>query len=149
MVGGLEDRQVKYLGATHEGKKHDQKIGDAEGTAFPDGIDLYRDTAYQGHELPNVTVHQPKKKPRNGKLSDEDKAGNRLISSIRVVIEHLISGIKRAASSRTCSGTPRRGTTRSRWNWPAACTITGATAETKAIDGLSFRQLRSMKYGFR
>ena len=95
MLGGLEDRQVKYLGATHEGKKHDQKIGDAEGTAFPDGIDLYRDTAYQGHELPNVTVHQPKKKPRNGKLSDEDKAGNRLISSIRVVIEQLISGIKR------------------------------------------------------
>ena len=95
MVGGLEDRQVKYLGATHEGKKHDQKIGDAEGTAFPDGIDLYRDTAYQGHELPTVTVHQPKKKPRNGKLSDEDKAGNRLISSIRVVIEQLISGIKR------------------------------------------------------
>jgi hypothetical protein len=95
VVGGLQDRQVKYLGAPHEGKKHDKKIGDEEGTAFPDGIDLYRDTAYQGHELPNVTVHQPQKRPRNGKLSDEDREGNRLISSIRVVIEHIISGIKR------------------------------------------------------
>ena len=95
MVGGLEDRQVKYLGATHEGKQHDKKIGDEEGTVFPDGIDRYRDTAYQGHEVPNVIVHQPKKKPRHGKLSDKDKAGNRLISSIRVVIEHILSGIKR------------------------------------------------------
>ena len=91
----MEDRQVKYLGATHEGKKHDKKICDEEGTVFPDGIDLYRDTAYQGHEVPNVTVHQPKKKPRNGKLSYEDKESNRLISRIRVVIEHIISGIKR------------------------------------------------------
>ena len=86
LVGGLEDRLVKYLGATHEGKKHDKKICDEEGTTFPDGTDLYRDTAYQGHELPNVTVHQPKKKPRNGKLSDEDRENNRHISSIRVVI---------------------------------------------------------------
>ena len=39
MVGGLEDRLVKYLGATHEGKKHDKKICDEEGTVFPDGID--------------------------------------------------------------------------------------------------------------
>ena len=95
MVGGLEDRQVKYLGATHEGKKHDKKICNEEGTAFPDGAGLYRDTGYQGHELPNVTVYQPKKKPPNGKLSYEDKENNRLIASIRVVIEHIISGIKR------------------------------------------------------
>ena len=95
VVGGLEDRLVKYLGATHEGKKHDKKICDEEGTTFPDGSDLYRDTAYQGHELPNVTVHQPKKKPRNGKLSWEEKENNRLISSIRVVIEHIIAGVKR------------------------------------------------------
>jgi len=51
---------------------------------FPDGVELYRDSAFQGHELPGVTVHQPKKKPRGGKLSDEDKEANRLISSIRV-----------------------------------------------------------------
>jgi hypothetical protein len=98
VVGGLEDRQVKYLGATHEGKKHDKKVCDEEGTVFPDGIDLYRDTGFQGHELTNITVHQPKKKPRNAKLSDEDKQGNRLISSVRVVIEHIISGIKPSES---------------------------------------------------
>ncbi len=40
-----------------------------------------------------------------------------------------------AASSRTCSGTLRRDTMTSSWNWPAGCTITGATAATKVIDG--------------
>ena len=95
LVGGLEDRQVKYLGAVHEGKKHDKKICDEEGTRLPDGAELYRDSAFQGHELAGVTVHQPKKKPCGGQLSEEDKEANRLISSIRVVVEHIISGVKR------------------------------------------------------
>jgi len=95
LIGGLEDRQVKYVSSTHEGKKHDKKICDEEGTKFPDSVELYRDSGFQGHELANVTVHQPKKKPRNGRLSDEDQAANRLVSSIRIVIEHIISGIKR------------------------------------------------------
>jgi len=63
--------------------------------AFPEGIELYRDSGFQGHELANGTIHQPKKKPRNGQLFDEDKTTNRRISSTRVVIEHIISGIKR------------------------------------------------------
>lgn len=95
LVGGLEDRQVKYLGPVHEGKKHDKKLCDEEGTRFPEQSDVYRDSAYQGHELPGAHVHQPKKKPRGGKLSAEDKEANRLISSIRVVIEHIIAGVKR------------------------------------------------------
>jgi hypothetical protein len=95
IVGGLDDRQVKYLGATYEGKKHDKKIADEEEITFPEGIELYRDSGFQGHELENVTIHQPKKKPRKGQLSDEDKETNRGISSIRVVFEHIISGIKR------------------------------------------------------
>ena len=109
LVGGLEDRQIKYFGATHEGMKYDKKIADEEGTRFPDDIDLYSDTCFQGQELPKVTVHQPKKKPRNCKFSDEDKEGNRLISSIRVVIERIISRIKRCLVVKdVCSGTPRR-----------------------------------------
>lgn len=95
LVGGLDDRQVKYLGPVHEGKKHDKKLCDEEGTGFPEGSQVYRDSAYQGHDLPGTTVHQPKKKPRGGKHSAEDKAANRLISSIRVVIEHIIAGVKR------------------------------------------------------
>jgi hypothetical protein len=38
---------------------------------------------------------QPRKKPRGGELSYADKVRNRLISSIRVRIEHAIGGVKR------------------------------------------------------
>jgi CxxC motif-containing protein len=36
-----------------------------------------------------------KKKPRGKELTDEEKARNKLISSIRVRVEHAIGGIKR------------------------------------------------------
>ncbi len=45
--------------------------------------------------MEGVAIHQPKKKPRGGHLSSEDKERNRLISSVRVVVEHVIAGIKR------------------------------------------------------
>lgn len=37
---------------------------------------------------------QPKKKPRGGELSLEDKAQNAAISRERIVIEHSIGGLK-------------------------------------------------------
>lgn len=95
LIGGLEDRQIKYLGQTHEGKKHDKKMADAEETSLPEGSELYRDVGFQGHQIEGTTIHQPTKKPRGGQLSDEQKQANRLISSVRVIIEHIIAGVKR------------------------------------------------------
>jgi len=45
--------------------------------------------------MDGVEIYQPKKKPRGRDLSEEDKAHNRLISQVRVVVEQVISGIKR------------------------------------------------------
>ncbi|VFM97625.1 MAG: DDE superfamily endonuclease [Candidatus Kentron sp. G] len=45
--------------------------------------------------MEGVDVRQPKKKPRNGELKKEEKDSNRLISSVRVIVEHVISGVKR------------------------------------------------------
>lgn len=45
--------------------------------------------------MEGVAICQPKKKPRGGELSEKDKAHNRLISRVRIVIEHVISGVKR------------------------------------------------------
>ena len=42
-----------------------------------------------------VITKQPKKKPRGGELTKAEKAANRELSRVRVVIEHLISGAKR------------------------------------------------------
>jgi len=95
LVAGLDDRQIKGLSDTYEGKKHDKKICDEENTRLPEGSDLYRDTGFQGHEIIGVNIHQPKKKPRGGELTSEEKEENKLISRVRVIVEHVIAGIKR------------------------------------------------------
>jgi hypothetical protein len=87
--------KVVYLSGTHEGKKHDKKIADEEGYRFPKGSKLLQDTGFQGYQPEGVTVVQPKKKPRNGELTEVEKVINRGISSLRVEVEHHIGGIKR------------------------------------------------------
>lgn len=95
LIVGVKDRKVKYLSGTYEGKKHDKKICDEENLGFPDGTTLHKDTGFQGYEPKGVITIQPKKKPRGGKLSVEDKVNNSIKSGIRIVVEHVISGVKR------------------------------------------------------
>ena len=87
--------KVLYLSDTYEGKKHDKAICDEEDYRFPQGTQLWKDTGFQGYEPAGVRTHQPKKKPRNGELSEADKQRNQEISRERVAIEHHIGGIKR------------------------------------------------------
>jgi DDE superfamily endonuclease/Helix-turn-helix of DDE superfamily endonuclease len=87
--------KVVYLSGTHEGKKHDKKIADEEGHCFPPGSKLLQDTGFQGYQPEGVTILQPKKKPRNGELTPNEKIINRAISSVRVEVEHQIGGVKR------------------------------------------------------
>ena len=56
---------------------------------------MLQDTGFQGFELKNIAILQPKKKPRGKELSDEEKQTNQAISSVRVRVEHVMSGIKR------------------------------------------------------
>ena len=95
LVVGIEDRQIKYLGDTHEGKKHDKKICDEEEIKCPKNSICYRDNGFQGYEMEEIDIREPKKKPRNGELTEEEKNNNKLISSLRVIVEHVISGAKR------------------------------------------------------
>jgi hypothetical protein len=95
IICGLDDCQIKDLSNTYEGKKHDKRICDEEQPGLPKGSDLYQDTGFQGHEISGVNIHQPKKKPRGGELTAEEKKANRLISGVRVIVEHVIAGIKR------------------------------------------------------
>jgi len=91
----LGHRKVEYLGSTWEGKKHDKNICDEEGHEFPKGSILYKDTGFQGYEPGGVDTRQPKKKPRGGELTAEEKEQNSLISKLRIIVEHVICGIKR------------------------------------------------------
>ena len=72
-----------------------KKIADEAAFTLPEGSLLYQDTGFQGFALEGTTIFQPKKKPRGAELTADEKAQNRLISRIRVRVEHAIDGVKR------------------------------------------------------
>jgi DDE superfamily endonuclease len=86
---------VRYLRETSPGRTHDKRIGDLEEPVFPPDMHLFHDTGFQGDHPPGVTIYQPKKQPKGGERTAAEKADNKRISSIRMVVEHLISGVKR------------------------------------------------------
>jgi hypothetical protein len=90
-----ETCHIRFVTETVEGKKNDKRLADESGYRVPEGSVLAQDAGFQGFRLEGVAILQPKKKPRGGELSYADKLRNRLISSIRVRIEHAIGGVKR------------------------------------------------------
>lgn len=54
-----------------------------------------QDTGFQGFSIQDVLILQPAKKPKGKNLTLEQKVINRGISTIRIRVEHVISGIKR------------------------------------------------------
>ena len=90
-----ETCKVLFLTPTFEGKKHDKRIADEAGYTFPEGSTVYQDTGFQGFCPEGVLIVQPKKKPKGGELTPDEKAENSRISSIRIRVEHAISGVKR------------------------------------------------------
>jgi hypothetical protein len=91
----MASKLVKFLSKTHEGKKHDKTICEEEKYELPDESVLIGDLAFQGYKPKGAEVVIPFKKPRGGELSEGEKEANKLISSFRVRVEHVISGIKR------------------------------------------------------
>jgi hypothetical protein len=87
-------RKIKGLSPTCEGKKHDKKLADEHDLSFPPGSTLWKDTGYQGYEPDDIQTFQPKKKPKGGELTPEEKAQNATISSQRIGVEHSIGGVK-------------------------------------------------------
>lgn len=71
-------------------------MADAEQIVYPLGATLYQDTGFQGYAPASVLTQQPKKKPRGHELSVGDKFWNSLLSSVRIVVEHSLSGVKRS-----------------------------------------------------
>jgi hypothetical protein len=90
-----ETCHICFLSATCEGKEHDKSLAEVEGYTLPRGSYLYQDRGFQGYTRDGITIIQPKKKPRGGELTPEEKASNRAIASIRIRIEHAIGGVKR------------------------------------------------------
>ena len=95
LIGDVEERLVRYLSETYPGRIHDKRICDEEELVFPSDIGLFQDTGFQGYHPAGVHIYQPKKKPKGKELTSEEKAENKIISSIRILIEHIIAGVKR------------------------------------------------------
>lgn len=88
-------QRVEYLSRTYSGKTHDKKVADLEDIHYPPGSGLKKDTGFQGYEPSGAFTLQPKKKPKGKELGIADRFLNRLISSVRIRVEHVIASIKR------------------------------------------------------
>ncbi len=86
---------IRFISATYAGKWHDKSLVDEEQYTLPSGSVLYQDMGFQGFAVVNVTIQQPAKKPRSGRLSCEQKGENRRIASQKMRIEHTIGSVKR------------------------------------------------------
>ena len=84
-----------FLSDTYEGSVHDKPIADATPYPLPEGSQLFDDLGFLGFVLPGVHHLRPIKKPKGGQLSAEQKSYNRRVSQIRVLIEHIITSVKR------------------------------------------------------
>jgi hypothetical protein len=88
-------RKILYLSQTVEGNLHDKALAGEMELNFSAGGVLMQDLGYQGYRPDRVKVVMPEKKQKNQTLSKEGKAYNKLISSIRVTVEHAMAGVKR------------------------------------------------------
>jgi DDE superfamily endonuclease len=79
---------------SHPGSHHDLAIR-RDGPKLSNKARLYADSAYQGYDKEHRNLEFPYKKPKNGKLTDEEKEYNRGLSGFRVRVEHRIGRTKR------------------------------------------------------
>jgi len=87
--------QVLFLSDTYEGSVHDKAIADDVPYPLPPGSELLDDLGFVGYALPGVIHTRPTRKPKGGQLTEAQKSANQAIARRRIMIEHVISGIKR------------------------------------------------------
>ena len=93
MLSSLDTR-ILWLSKTYNGSVHDKKICDLQPLALPVGVFLWQDNGFVGHSPEGTTVLMPTKKPKGKELTAEQKLQNKEISSIRIIVEHAIGGVK-------------------------------------------------------
>jgi hypothetical protein len=99
LIASNDQREVLVVSPTKNGRNHDKKLFDKAcwGAWIPPNIDLWVDTGFLGIGNLGNTIFMPKKKSKHHPLTEEEKKENQTISSIRIVSEHAIGGIKRFA----------------------------------------------------
>jgi len=86
-----DTQYLHYLSPTESGRVHDKKVVDEYPLHLPVGSVLRQDLGFLSHCPPGVLVERPPK----GELTFSQQLYNQLLNPLRVVIEHVHSGIKR------------------------------------------------------
>src|SRR3989339_2000155 len=96
-----DKKRILVLTPTKSGRRHDKRLFDKAmgGTTIPPNVTAWTDTGFQGLQKDHPKTIMPTKATKYHRLTDEEKADNRLISGIRVLSEHAIAGIKRFRST--------------------------------------------------
>jgi len=94
-----KNKRVGFLGKTVSGKTHDFTIlkKQANPDTMPLEIKKHLDLGFKGFQkqFPDHKVSMPKRKPRIKALSEFSKEQNKKKSSIRVLVENALAGVKR------------------------------------------------------
>ena len=90
-------KKILYLSPTKNGKLHDKKQIDKTNIihAIPKKVAVFVDSWYQWIQHIHTNTYIPKKNSKKHPLTQEQKEKNHLVSSIRVVVENTICGMKR------------------------------------------------------
>lgn len=89
-AGEIWDVSVTVPGAQHDKKLYDQS---AVGAQLAEDEALMGDAGFQGIQHEHAAI-LPHKKPKGGTLTQAQKAYNRQISQVRVVVENMIARLK-------------------------------------------------------
>lgn len=76
------------------GPVHDFALFKQSNLKLSEALELLADRGYQGLEKLHENSKTPKKKPKKGKLTKEEKQVNRELSSRRVIVENVIRSLK-------------------------------------------------------
>jgi len=90
-----DGQYIHYMSPTFPGSTHDKAIANEFPIVLPPNSVLRQGSGFIGHAPEGVLIEQPFKKPRNGELTFAQKLFNKILASVRVVIEHANSGVKR------------------------------------------------------
>lgn len=89
-----KDGRIASVSPSQPGSRHDLAVRRA-GPKLPRDARVYGDSAYQGYDKEHDGIDYPYKKPKGGKLTEEEKEYNRGLSRFRVRVEHKIGQVKR------------------------------------------------------
>lgn len=80
--------------ATGKGREHDFKLFQRSQVVIAEEVECLGDRGYQGIQKLHRNSRTPKKKPRGGELSKDERQANKELASQRIVGEHVIGKLK-------------------------------------------------------